>query len=63
MDYNARIKQLEDDLLLIYEELDQRVSRLEHDNSDSEYITVLDIVASIVIGVIQILAEKFGLFY
>ena len=53
MDDKARIKQLEDDLLLVYEELDQRVSRLEQDNS--EYIAVFGIVASIVIGVIQIL--------
>ena len=53
MDDKARIKQLEDDLLLVYEELDQRVSRLEQDNS--EYIAVFGIVASVVIGVIQIL--------
>ena len=53
MDDKARIKQLEDDLLLVYEELDQRVSRLEQDNS--EYIAVFGIVASIVIVVIQIL--------
>lgn len=53
MDDNARITQLEDDLLLVYEELDQRISRLEQDNS--EYIAMFGIVASIVIGVIQIL--------
>ena len=53
MDDKARIKQLEDDLLLVYEELDERISRLEQDNS--EYIAVLGIVASVVIGVIQIL--------
>ena len=53
MDDKARIKQLEDDLLLVYDELDERISRLEQDNS--EYIAVFGIVASIVIGVIQIL--------
>ena len=53
MDDNSRIAQLEDDLLLVYEELDERISRLEQDNS--EYIAVLGIVASVVIGVIQIL--------
>ena len=53
MDDKARIKQLEDDLLLVYEELDERISRLEQDNS--EYIAVLGIVASVVIGVVQIL--------
>ena len=53
MDDKTRIEQLEDDLLLVYEELDQRVSRLEQDNS--EYIAMFGIAASIVIGVIQIL--------
>ena len=53
MDDNSRIAQLEDDLLLVYDELDERVSRLEQDNS--EYIAVFGIVASVVIGVIQIL--------
>lgn len=53
MDDNARIEQLEDDLLLVYEELDQRISRLEQGNS--EYIAMFGIAASIVIGVIQII--------
>ena len=53
MDDNARITQLEDDLLRVDEELDQRISRLEQDNS--EYIAMFGIAASIVIGVIQII--------
>ena len=53
MDNDARIAKLEQDLNLVYDSLDERISRLEADNS--EYIAMFGIVASIVIGVIQIL--------
>ena len=53
MDSEAKIKQLEEDINLIYDDLDERISKLETDNS--EYIAMFGIAASIVIGVVQIL--------
>ena len=53
MDSEAKIKQLEEDLNLAYDSLDERISKLEADNS--EYIALFGIAASIVIGVVQIL--------
>ena len=53
MDNDARISQLEEDLNLAYDALDERISKLEQDNS--EYIAIFGIVVSIVIGTIQIL--------
>ena len=56
MDNEARIKQLEEDLNLAYDNLDQRVSILEENQvKQSDYIAIFGIVASIVIGVVQII--------
>ena len=53
MDNEARIKQLEDDLNLVYDNLDERISKLEAEHSDD--IAFLGIAVSLAIGVIQIL--------
>ena len=53
MDNDARIAKLEEDLNLVYDALDERISKLEKDNS--EYIALFGIAASVTIGIIQIL--------
>ena len=56
MDNEARIKQLEEDLNLAYDNLDLRISILEENQvKQSDYIALFGIVASIVIGVVQII--------
>ena len=56
MDNEARIKQLEEDLNLAYDNLDLRISILEENQvKQSDYIAIFGIVASIVIGVVQII--------
>ena len=53
MDSEAKIKQLEEDINLVYDNLDERISNLEAQHSEN--IAELGIAASIVIGVVQIL--------
>ena len=56
MDNEARIKQLEEDLNLAYDNLDQRITNLEENQiKQSDYIAIFGITASIVIGIVQII--------
>lgn len=52
MDNDSRITQLEEDLNLAYDSLDERISNLEAKQSD--YIAILGIVVSALIGLTQI---------
>ena len=52
MDSEAQIAQLEEDINLVYDSLDERISKLETQQSDN--IAVLGIAVSLVIGIIQI---------
>ena len=52
MDKEARIDELEELLNLAYEDLDERLSKLENLRIDT--ITKVGVIAPIVIGVIQI---------
>lgn len=53
MDNEARISQLEEDINLVYDSLDERITRLEAQQADD--IAVLSIAVSLMIGVIQII--------
>lgn len=53
MDSESKIKQLEEDINLVYDSLDERISKLEAEHSQN--IAVFGIAASIVIGVVQII--------
>ena len=53
MDNETRLTQLEEDLNLVYDDLDKRITNLEAKQSDN--IAIFGIVVSIVIGVTQII--------
>lgn len=53
MDNESRIKELEELLNMVYDSLDERISKLERKQTDM--ITTIGVVAPIVIGVIQII--------
>lgn len=49
---SEKVKSLEEDINMVYDSLDERISRLERQNSDR--IAMFGITASIIIGVVQI---------
>ncbi len=53
MDNDERMKRLEEDLELVYDSLDQRITDLEKRQSDR--IALFGVIATIVIGVTQII--------
>ena len=53
MDNEARISQLEEDINLVYDSLDERITKLEAQQTDD--IAILSIAVSLMIGVIQII--------
>ncbi|MBQ9390172.1 MAG: hypothetical protein IJR27_03285 [Synergistaceae bacterium] len=50
---SKKVNSLEEDINMVYDSLDERISRLERQNSDR--IAMFGITASIIIGVIQII--------
>ena len=50
---SKKVNSLEEDINMVYDSLDERISRLERKNSDR--IAMFGITASIIIGVIQII--------
>ncbi len=52
MDNDERIARLEEDLNMVYDSLDERITRLERKQSDT--IAKFGIAATVIIGVIQI---------
>ncbi len=52
MDKDERIARLEEDLNMVYDSLDERITRLEKKQTDT--IAQFGIAATIIIGVIQI---------
>ena len=50
---SKKVNSLEEDINMVYDSFDERISRLERQNSDR--IAMFGITASIIIGVIQII--------